>query len=144
MVSTQNITDGAGEPHNPERKFTMHILCNEDNGGSFLLTPKHGKPVIALALVNRITLTELYADTIEQLTEEEAATLSTAIDVEMTLADELVRLHEEQDGNARENDTWEHPRTPLNGNSCRMLGRSPTDTQCPPLNMRKCERLEDH
>jgi len=97
-VTTQDVMDGACNPQNPEKKLTMKILCNETNRAAFLLVPKHGKPVYALALVNRVTPTDLYADTIEQVTAEEAVALSRAMDVEMTLADALVKMHNDQDG----------------------------------------------
>ena len=104
--------------------------------------PKHGKPVYALALVNRVTPTDLYADTIEQVTAEEAVELSRAIGVEMTLADALVQMHKDQDGSAAQNDPWTPLRTPLNGKHCRVLGRSPTEAQCPPLKMRKLDSAD--
>ena len=117
----------------------MKILCNEQNRAAFLLVPKHGKPVYALAIANSVTPTEVYAETIEQITAEEALALSRAIDVEMTLADALVNMHKDQDGSAAQNDPWTPLRTPLNGKHCRVLGRSPTEAQCPPLKMRKLD-----
>ena len=128
-MTTQDVMDGACEPQNPEKKLTMKILCNETNKAAFLV-PKHGKPVCALALVNRATPTDLYADTIEQVTAEEAVAFSRAIDVEMTLADALVNMHTDQDGSAAQHDPWTPARTPLNGQHCRVLGRSPTEAQC--------------
>ena len=133
VVTTQDVMDGACEPENLEKKLAMKILCNEQNRAAFLLTPKHGKPVYALALVNRVTPTDLYADTIEQVTAEEAVALSRAIDVEMTLADALVKMHNDQDGCATQNDAWTPLKTLLNGKPCRMLGRSPTEMPMPML-----------
>ena len=98
VVTTRDVTDGAQKPQNPDRMLTMKILCNEQNRAAFLLVPKHGKPVYALAIVNNVTPTEVYAETIEQITAEEALALSRAIDVEMTLADGLVKLHNEGRG----------------------------------------------
>ena len=118
----------------------MKIRCNETNKAPFLLVPKHGKPVYALALVNRVTSTDLYAETIEQVSAEEAVELSRAMDVEMTLADALVEMHnDDQDGTEAQKNAWTPDRTPLNGRSCRMLGRSPTEAECPPLKIRKLD-----
>ena len=64
VVTTQDVMDGACEPENPEKMLAMKILCNEQNRAAFLLTPKHGKPVYALALVNRAMPADLNADTI--------------------------------------------------------------------------------
>ena len=117
----------------------MKIFCNEANRAAFLLVPEHGKPVYALALVNRVTPTDLYADTIEQVTAEEAVALSRAMDVEMTLADALMKMHDEKDGTEAQQNAWTPDRTPLNGRPCRVLGRSPTEAECPPLKMRKLD-----
>ena len=86
-----------------------------------------------------MTPTELYADTIEQVTAEEAAALSRAIDVEMTLADALVKMHNDQDGTEAQTNAWTPDRAPLNGRRCRVLGQSPTEAECPPLKMRKLD-----
>ena len=137
VVTTQDVMDGACEPQNPEKKLTLKILSNEANRAAFLLVPKHGKPVYALALVNRVTPTDLYADTIEQVTAEEAVALSRAMDVEMTLADALVKMHIDQGRTEPQTNVWTPEETLLNGRSCRMLGRSPTAAECPPLKMRK-------
>ena len=67
------------------------------------------------------------------MTAEEAAALSRAIDVEMTLADALVKMHNDQDGCATQNDAWTPLKTLLNGKPCRMLGRSPTEMPMPML-----------
>ena len=142
VVTTRDVMDGAQEPQNPDRMLTMKILCNEQNRAAFLLVPKHGKPVYALAIVNSVTPTEVYAETIEQITAEEALALSRAIDVEMTLADCLVKLHNEGRGygSASQNEyTWTPQKTPLNGKTCRALGRSPTEAECPPMKMPKVD-----
>ena len=145
VVTTRDVTDGAQEPQNPNKLLTMKILCNEQNRAAFLLVPKHGKPVYALAIVNSVTPTEVYAETIEQITAEESPALSRAIDVEMTLADCLVKLHNEGrgDGSASQNEYMRTPkRTPLNGKTCRMLGRSPTEAECPPMKMPKVDTAD--
>ena len=142
VVTTRDVTDGAQEPQNPDRMLTMKILCNEQNRAAFLLVPKHGKPVYALAIVNSVTPTEVYAETIEQITAEEALALSRAIDVEMALADSLVKMHNTHKGagSASQNECpWTPQRAPLNGKSCRALGRSPTEAECPPMKMPKVD-----
>ena len=115
VVTTEDVMDGSCNPQNPEKKFTMRILCNETNTAAFVLVPKHGKPVYALALVNRVTSTELFAETIEQISSEEAVHLSHAMDVEMTLADALVKMHNDQDGTEVQKKPWTPVMTPLNG-----------------------------
>ena len=82
----------------------------------------------------------MYAYAIEQVTAEEAVALSRAMDVEMTLADALVKIHNDQDGTVAHNkNAWTPDKTPLNGRRCRALGRSPTEAECPPLKMRKLD-----
>ena len=104
----------------------MNILCNEANRASFLLVPRHGKPVYALALVNRVTPTDLYADTIEQVTEDEAIALSRAMDVEMTLADTLVKMHHDQDTTeAQRTAPWTPQKSPLNGKNMQETRTEP-------------------
>ena len=89
-----------------------------------------------------MTPTDLHADTIEQVTAEEAVALSHTIDAEMTLAGALVNMHNDQDGSAAQNDPWTPLRTPLNGKHCRVLGRSPTEAECPPRKMRKLDSAD--
>ena len=89
-----------------------------------------------------MTATDLYADTIEQVTEEDAAALSHAMDVEMTLAEALVNLHNDQDGTEAQKNAWTPEKTPLNGRMCRMLGRSPTEAECPPIKRRKLDTAD--
>ena len=84
-----------------------------------------------------------YADTIEQVTAEEAAALSRAMDVEMTLADALANMHNDQDGTEAQKDVWTPERAPWNGRPCRVLGRSPTEAECPPLKMQKLDSAAD-
>ena len=50
-----------------------------------------------------MTPTDLYADTVEQVTAEEAMALSRAMDVEMTLTDALMNMHNDQDGTEAQN-----------------------------------------
>ena len=56
-----------------------------------------------------MTSTDLYADTIEHVSAEEAVALSRAMDVEMTLADALVKMHNDQDGTEAKKCTWQKP-----------------------------------
>ena len=84
----------------------MKILCNEASRAAFLPAPKHGRPVYAPACVNRVASTELYADTAEQVSTEEAVELSRAMDVEMTLADALVKMHNDPDATEAQKNAW--------------------------------------
>ena len=140
VVTTPDVTDGAQEPQNPDRKLSMKILCNAENRAAFLLVPKHGKPVYALAIVSSVTPNDIYAETVEQITAEEAVELTRAIDVEMTLAHFLVKLHNAglEDGRVdAPAKLWTPQKTPLNGKTCRTLGRSPTEADCSPMKVRK-------
>ena len=71
-MTTPDVTDGAQEPDNPDRKLNMKILCNEQTRAAFLVVPKHGKPVYALAIISSVTPNDIYAETVEQITAEEA------------------------------------------------------------------------
>ena len=81
----------------------------------------------------------MHADAIEQVTAEEAVALSRAMDVEMTLADALVGMHNDQDDTEARKNARTPDRAPLNGRPCRVLGRSPTEAECLPLKMRKLD-----
>ena len=138
VVTTETMADGA-EDADAGYTFTMKILCNKNNWAAFLLTPKHGKLVYALAILTSVTPTEIYADTVEQVTVEEAATFTRALDVEITLAEHLVRTEMEQRPRPATEQIahpWTLKNTPLRGKPCRELGRSPTDAECPPTKTR--------
>ena len=57
----------------------------------------------------------------------------------MTLADALVKMRNDQDGAEAQKNAWAPDRTPLNGRRCRVLGRGPTEAECPPLKMQKLD-----
>ena len=71
--------------------------------------------------------------------------LTRAIDVEMTLAHFLAKLHNAglEDGRVdAPAKLWTPQKTPLNGKTCRTLGRSPTEAECPPMKILKVDTAD--
>ena len=115
--------DSRGEESPAEKEYCMKILCNKSNRSAFLLTPKQGKPVYAIAILASVTQDAFFAETVEVLTVDEAVALTKAMKVEMKLAMHLLQTA----ATTKELAEWTTETTPAKSPVCRKLGRSPTD-----------------
>ena len=92
------------------------------------MTPSHGKSAFAVAVVTATMGNILCAESVEQVSMDEKAALSTAMMQEMMLASELV-THTSTGVAA----PWSDATSPLGAAQCRSLGKSPTGPDLDPL-----------
>ena len=109
-------------------KYTLVTTCSKGARTSLTLTPSHGKSAFAVAVVTATMGNILCAESVEQVSMDEKAALSTAMMQEMMLATELV-THTSTGVAA----PWSDATSPLGAAQCRSLGKSPTGPDLDPL-----------
>ena len=109
-------------------KYTLVTTCSKGARTSLTLTPSHGKSAFAVAVVTATMGNILCAESVEQVSMDEKAALSTAMMQEMMLATELVT--HTSNGVAA---PWSDTTSPLGAAQCRRLGKSPTGPDLDPL-----------
>ena len=141
MVTTDDVEDvlhPSGVPP-PAKKYKLMSMCSKEGRTSLILTPAHGKPVFALALITSVQGDTLFAETVEAIQKDDKDKLMTTMRQEMTLAVELMRHVAGGKPTA-----WNDMSSPLAASRCRSLGRSPTGPELDPIDAQsaKSRRIE--
>ena len=111
-------------------KFKLVAMCNKSNRSSFQLTPKHGKEAYALVVIASMTDDILFAESVEQVMEDERKLLEVTMLQEMNLAIHLMKA-----AGAQSPAVWDENTSPLKAATCRVIGRSPTGPDMDPLDI---------
>ena len=112
----------------PPPKWKLVSLCTKNARTSLTLTPAHGKPAFALAVITSVQDNTLYTETIEAIQMDDKTSLTMRMQQEMTVAVDLIK--HAATGVAT---PWSDTTSPLGAAACRKLSYSPTGPELDPI-----------
>ena len=102
-------------------KYKMISMCKKENQNTLMLSPTHGKPLYALAVITAVHDNTLFAENVESLQQDDKDKYAKAMKQEMLLVTHL--LNHTSSGKTIE---WNETTSPLTSSRCRSLSKSPT------------------
>jgi hypothetical protein len=146
VVTTEDVEDALAidapplEGSDPmAKKYKLVSMCNKEGRTSLMLTPSHGKPAFALAVITAVNATTLFAETVETFSKDDKDAMLMSIRQEMTLAVALM-----ENASKGSEALWSDTTSPLAASRCRHLGKSPTGPELDAMDARpkKCIRTD--